>query len=243
MSDAGMKRLSELRKEGRTDVLLCSADDIRAISEEHSALLEEKALQIASGLRSAVVNLISVGQALSDVQDLIDPEQFAEFAKLTTSNKSASWIRKAMEAYQFSLKHPEIDLTALAVGSIFELTAPSTPPKVIEQVAQRVAQADPPSEAEIQEMKSDAAQRVAPVDHDIDRTSQAPQIETSDLTPKQGVKLLKGVRNATQCCIKDKVPPQIVRDMLNGLSDEVLAGGELVGLDDQTMFDTLKGTK
>lgn len=240
----GFAVVAKQRRQLKDDELLC--DDLEALlttlPDEHGIMLREHAVEISRGIRSAVVGLISAGNALLKTRAILSADEWTRYAISVTGGRSTRWCEKAIEAFEFAQAHPDIDLTRLTVGAVFELSAPSTPVAVVEQVAQRVAQNDPPTKEQIQTLKDseDSAQRVAPVDHDVDRTSQAPQIEPSGLTPNQGKKLLMNLRHGANRCLKDGVPPRLVKDMLDGLSGEVLSGAELIGLDEQTILDCLR---
>lgn len=238
----GFADVSLRRRQGKEEVALCdNLDDlIDTLPAEHAAPLRMHALTISDGIRSAVVGLIAAGHSLLVTRDLLSEDDWLRYASAVTGGRKDTWCRKAIEAFEFAQAHPEIDLTRLAVGAVFELTAPSVPQQVIEQVTQRVAESDPPTKVEIHDMKTET-QRVAEIDHDVDRTKQEPQIDTDVIDEKTAMKLLHKIRDAVWKAHEYEEMDQIIISMLDSLVGEIQVGEEeLVGLDDVTIKGLLR---
>jgi len=237
----GLAVVASQRKQLSADVPLC--DDLETLIDtlpvEHAANLMAYAVEISHGIRSAVVGLIAAGNALLKTKSLLSDDEWTRYATAVTGGKSTRWCEKAIEAFEFAQQHPDIDLTRLTVGAVFELSAPSMPAEVVEHAAQRVAQCDPPTTEELKELKVDA-QRVAPIDHDVDRTTQQPQID-ANFDEKTGKALLLKIRSAVAKAHEHEQLDQAIISMLDSLVGEIQIGTDtLVGLDDVTIAGLLK---
>lgn len=237
----GFAVVASQRKQLSDDVPLC--DDLETLIDtlpiEHAANLMAYAVEISRGIRSAVVGLIAAGNALLKTKSLLNDDEWTRYATAVTGGKSTRWCQKAIEAFEFAQQHPDIDLTRLTVGAVFELSAPSMPSEVVENVAQRIAQCDPPTTEELKELKDDA-QRIAPIDHDVDRTKQEPQIDTG-FDEKTALSLLHKIRSAVAKAHEYEELDQAIISMLDSLVGEIQVGEEeLVGLDDVTIKGLLR---
>lgn len=212
--------------------------DLSEFDEAVRPFLFNAAVAVKEAETDIIDRILEIGKLLQMAFEKCDAAQWLRYCELIKVGETRA--RQYRQSYE-RFKDRRDEISGLSASVVLELSAPSVPESAIETVVATQRETGTVTKSAAKEIVADAkAHPGAPIDHDVDRTKQEPQLDTG-FDEKTALSLLHKIRSAVSKAHEYEQLDQAIISMLDSLVGEIQVGEEeLVGLDDVTIKGLLR---